>query len=136
MRRRRARETAKTAGCTPGTSSVDRDGLFHIVGRKEDFIKVNGFKVYATEVEKAIIGLTWVRACRARGKGRGRNGANRRPRRSDRPQRAPEGMEALLIMELRSVISEHKLPKRCVVWPALPKSPMGKILKSKIVTHS
>ena len=43
--------------------SVDRDGLFHIVGRKEDFIKVNGFKVYATEVEKAIIGLTWVKEC-------------------------------------------------------------------------
>ena len=43
--------------------SVDRDGLFHIVGRKEDFIKVNGFKVYATEVEKAIIGLDWVKEC-------------------------------------------------------------------------
>jgi acyl-coenzyme A synthetase/AMP-(fatty) acid ligase len=45
-------------------------------------------------------------------------------------------MEALLVKELRNLISEHKLPKRCVVWPALPKSPMGKILKSKIVAHS
>ena len=49
---------------------------------------------------------------------------------------APEGMEALLINELRNVLSEYKLPKRCVVWPALPKSPMGKILKSKIVAKS
>jgi long-chain acyl-CoA synthetase len=117
--------------------SVDGDGLFHIVGRKEDFIKVNGFKVYATEVEKAIIGLTWVKECAVLAEkdavGTERIVAYVVP---NDPTSSPEGMEALLIKELRSVISEHKLPKRCVVWPALPKSPMGKILKSKIVTHS
>ena len=30
--------------------SVDALGLFRVVGRKEDFVKVNGFKVYAAEV--------------------------------------------------------------------------------------
>jgi non-ribosomal peptide synthetase component E (peptide arylation enzyme) len=30
------------------------------------------------------------------------------------------------------VLSEHKLPRRCEVWPTLPKSPLGKILKSQI----
>ena len=117
--------------------SVDRDGLFHIVGRKEDFIKVNGFKVYATEVEKAIIGLTWVKECAVLAEkdavGSERIVAHIVPTDS---AGAPEGMESLLIKELRNVLSEHKLPKRCVVWPALPKSPMGKILKSKIVARS
>jgi acyl-coenzyme A synthetase/AMP-(fatty) acid ligase len=116
--------------------SVDDDGLFHIVGRKEDFIKVNGFKVYATEVEKAIIGLAWVKECAVLAEkdalGTERIVAHIVP--TD-PESSPEGMEALLIKELRSVISEYKLPKRCVVWPALPKSPLGKILKSKIVAH-
>jgi long-chain acyl-CoA synthetase len=117
--------------------SVGRDGLFHIVGRKEDFIKVNGLKVYATEVEKAIIGLTWVKECAVRAEkdavGTERIVAHVVP---IDPTSSPEGMEALLIKELRAVISEHKLPKHCVVWPELPKSPMGKILKSKIVTQS
>jgi acyl-CoA synthetase (AMP-forming)/AMP-acid ligase II len=114
--------------------SIDRDGLFHIVGRKEDFIKVNGLKVYATEVEKAIIGLAWVKECAVLAEkdadGTERIVAHFVP--VDATS-SPEGMQALLIKELRCLLSEHKLPKRCVVWPALPKSPMGKILKSKIV---
>jgi long-chain acyl-CoA synthetase len=117
--------------------SVDRDGLFHIVGRKDDFIKVNGFKVYATEVEKAIIGLAWVKECAVLADkdavGSERIVAHIVP--ADTAG-APEDMEALLVKELRGVLSEYKLPKRCVVWPALPKSPMGKILKSKIVARS
>lgn len=117
--------------------SVDRDGLFRIVGRKEDFIKVNGLKVYATEVEKAIIGLTWVKECAVLAErdaaGTERIVAHIVPTDS---AGSPEGMPALLLKELRSVISEHKLPKRCVVWPTLPKSPMGKILKSKIIAQS
>jgi long-chain acyl-CoA synthetase len=114
--------------------SVDRDGLFHIVGRKEDFIKVNGLKVFATEVEKAIIGLAWIKECAVLAEkdaaGTERIVAHIVPIDS---ARSPEGLQALLIKELRRVLSEHKLPKRCVIWPALPKSPMGKILKSKIV---
>lgn len=117
--------------------SVDRDGLFHVLGRKEDFVKVNGLKVYAAEVEKAIIGLDWIKECAVLGE-RDAAGAERIvahivPADSAGPS---EDVQALLIKELRSVISEHKLPKRCVVWSALPKSPMGKILKSKIAGRS
>ena len=64
---------------------------------------------------------------RARRQGRVRIGANRRAHRSYRLCQLSRGMEAVLIKELRTVLSEYKLPKRCVVWPALPKSPMGKI---------
>lgn len=113
--------------------SVDRDGLFHVVGRKEDFIKVNGLKVYAAEVEKAIIGLDWIKECAVLGE-RDATGAEQIvahivPAGS---ASSPEDVHSLLIERLRGVISEHKLPKRCVVWSALPKSPMGKILKSRI----
>ncbi len=116
--------------------SVDRDGLFHVVGRKEDFIKVNGFKVFAAEVEKAIIGLSWVKECAVLAE-RDETGTERIVAHivPTDPTAPREGMQALLITELRSALSDHKLPKRCVVWSALPKSPMGKILKSKIMTQ-
>jgi acyl-CoA synthetase (AMP-forming)/AMP-acid ligase II len=116
--------------------SIDDDGLFHIVGRKDDFIKVNGFKVYATEVEKAIIGLAWVKECAVLAE-KDALGTERIVAHIvlTEPASSSEGTEALLIKELRSVISDYKLPKQCVVWPALPKSPLGKILKSKIVAH-
>jgi acyl-CoA synthetase (AMP-forming)/AMP-acid ligase II len=117
--------------------SVGEDGLFRVVGRKEDFIKVNGLKVYAAEVEKAIIGLAWIKECAVLAEkdtgGTERIVAHIVP--AD-PRCDSDGMEAALIKELRTVISDYKLPKRCVVWPALPKSPMGKILKSRIGAHS
>jgi long-chain acyl-CoA synthetase len=118
--------------------SVDRDGLLQVVGRKEDFIKVNGLKVYAAEVEKAIIGLPWIKECAVLGEtdaaGAERIVAHIVP--GVDSAGSSEDMQALLIEGLRGAISEHKLPKRCVVWPALPKSPMGKILKSKIAGQS
>lgn len=113
--------------------SVDEDGQFRIVGRKEDFIKVNGFKVYAAEVEKAIISLSWVRECAVLAE-RDAVGTERIVAHivATDPAKPSEGVAALLVRELRGVISEHKLPKRCVLWPALPKSPLGKVLKSRI----
>jgi acyl-CoA synthetase (AMP-forming)/AMP-acid ligase II len=113
--------------------SVDGDGMFRIVGRKEDFIKVNGFKVYAAEVETAIIGLDWIKECAVVAEkdalGTERIVAHIVP--TDWT-RSPEAMETTLIQHLRTVVSEYKLPRRCVAWTELPKSPLGKILKAKI----
>ncbi|HVJ88383.1 MAG TPA: fatty acid--CoA ligase family protein, partial [Labilithrix sp.] len=117
--------------------SIDADGRFRIVGRKEDFIKVNGFKVYAAEVEKAIVGLPWIKECAVVSEkdalGTERIVAHIVPTDSTR---SSEEMHALLIRDLRMTLSEHKLPKRCVAWPELPKNPLGKILKSQIAAVS
>jgi long-chain acyl-CoA synthetase len=113
--------------------TIDEQGLFRIVGRKEDFIKVNGFKVYASEVETAIIGLPWVKECAVLAEkdplGAERTVAHIVP--SDWT-RSAEAMQAALARDLRAVVSDYKVPKRCVAWRELPKSPLGKILKSKI----
>lgn len=111
---------------------VDRDGLFRIVGRKEDFIKVNGFKVYASEVETAIIALDWIAECAvlAETDELGRESIIAHVVvRDDRPARA---VQDGILRHLRTVLSDYKLPRRCVVWQELPKNPLGKILKSKI----
>jgi acyl-CoA synthetase (AMP-forming)/AMP-acid ligase II len=113
--------------------TVDDDGLFRIVGRKEDFIKVNGFKVYAAEVEKALISLEWIKECAVVGEktelGSEQLVAHVVP--SDW-SRAPEVMEREMARHLVGRISDYKLPKRYVTWRELPKSAMGKILKSRI----
>lgn len=114
--------------------TVDSDGLFRIVGRKEDFIKVNGFKVYASEVETAIIAIDWIAECAVLAEkdalGSESITAHVVPR-DDRSQRA---VHEEILRHLRTVLSDYKLPKRCVVWRELPKNPLGKILKSKILT--
>jgi acyl-CoA synthetase (AMP-forming)/AMP-acid ligase II len=113
--------------------SVDEDGLFRIIGRKEDFIKVNGLKVYASEVEAAIIALDWVAECAVLGEkdalGNESLVAHLVPRDESR---SPKAVHEELTRHLRAVLSLHKIPKRCVLWRELPKSPLGKILKSKI----
>lgn len=117
--------------------SVDEHGRFRIVGRKEDFIKVNAFKVYAAEVEAAIIAIDWIAECAVLGEkdatGSESIVAHVVPRDAGR---ASDTVEADLVRALRGVISDHKIPKRCVVWRELPKNPLGKILKAKIRASS
>ena len=117
--------------------TVDAQGLFRIVGRKDDFIKVNGFKVYAAEVETAIIGLDWIVECAVLGErdelGTESMVAHVVPRDASR---SPRAVHDDLVRHLRTVVSDYKIPKRCVVWSELPKNPLGKILKAKIRSSS
>lgn len=115
---------------------VGADGLFRIVGRKEDFIKVNGFKVYASEVETAIIAIDWIAECAVLAE-RDALGTESIVAHVVVRDGHPGGdVHAELVRHLRAVLSEYKLPRRSVVWRELPKNPLGKILKSQIATHS
>jgi len=115
--------------------SVDDDGMFRIVGRKEDFIKVNGLKVYASEVETAIIAVPWIAECAVLGE-KDALGAETIVAhvvlRDGDAARTEKAAHDELVRHLRTVLSDYKLPKRCVVWRELPKNPLGKILKSQI----
>jgi acyl-CoA synthetase (AMP-forming)/AMP-acid ligase II len=110
---------------------VGTDGRFRIVGRKEDFVKVNGFKVYAAEVEAAIIALPWVAECAVVAE-RDAQGAERLVAHVVLGADAPEPFEPAVASHLRERLSEYKLPRRWVREDALPKNPLGKVLKSKI----
>jgi acyl-CoA synthetase (AMP-forming)/AMP-acid ligase II len=112
--------------------SVGDDGMLRIVGRKEDFIKVNGFKVYAAEVETAIIAVDWVAECAVLAERDAVGSESIVAHLVVREDRAPAAAHEQLVRQLRTVLSEHKLPRRTVVWPELPKNPLGKILKSQI----
>ncbi len=116
--------------------TVDDDGLFRIVGRKEDFIKVNGFKVYASEVETAIIAVDWVTECAVLAEKDELGSESIVAHVVPRGERTQREVQDDLVRHLRTVLSDYKLPKRCVVWRELPKNPLGKILKSKIRERS
>lgn len=113
--------------------SVDADGLFRVIGRKEDFVKINGFKVYASEVERAIIGIDWVKECAVIAE-RNEVGAEFMvaylvPADSDTVASVPVKE---VIGFLRQRLSEYKIPKKFVLRTELPKNALGKILKSRI----
>jgi long-chain acyl-CoA synthetase len=116
--------------------TVDGDGLFRIVGRKEDFIKVNGFKVYASEVETAIIAVDWIAECAVLSEQDELGTESIVAHLVPRGERSQREVQDDLVRHLRTVLSDYKLPKRCVVWRELPKNPLGKILKSKIRASS
>jgi acyl-CoA synthetase (AMP-forming)/AMP-acid ligase II len=113
--------------------SVDADGLFRVIGRKEDFVKINGYKVYASEVERAIIGIDWIKECAVIAE---KNDVGAEfmvaylvPADSDTVTTVPEKD---VISFLRQRLSEYKIPKKFVLRNELPKNALGKILKSRI----
>ncbi len=115
--------------------AVDGNGLFKIVGRKEDFVKINGLKVYAAEIEAEIIGLEWVKECAVLFEkdelATETIVAYIVPNSID-AKKEPSVLEKELLHYLRGRISDYKIPRQCVICSAFPKSPLGKILKTKI----
>lgn len=113
--------------------SVDADGMFRVIGRKEDFVKINGFKVYASEVERAIIGIDWVKECAVLAE---KNATGVETMVAYLVPADPEAMTVVpdkeVIQYLRKILSEYKIPKKFVLRTELPKNPLGKILKSRI----
>ncbi len=116
--------------------SVDADGMFRVIGRKEDFVKINGFKVYASEVERAIIGIDWVKECAVVAE---KSDTGVETMMAYLVPADPEAIKVIpekeVINFLRKVLSEYKIPKKYVLRSELPKNPLGKILKSKIKTE-
>ncbi len=129
-------DTATNDSMSEGFFSVgdlaheDRDGLFHIDGRKRDMIISGGVNVYPAELEEvlhthpavaeaAVIGVPdeeWgerVRAFVAL-----REGANATP--------------TELLAHCRTLLSSSKMPREVVVLDELPKNPTGKVLKREL----
>ena len=113
---------------TGDVGRMDEDGFFYILDRKNDMLISGGYNVYPREVEDvllevpgvveaAVIGLpdeTW----------------------GDRVQAVVAGAEGLsaetVLAHARSRLAGHKCPKTITVWPELPKSGAGKILRRRV----
>ncbi|WP_134766202.1 long-chain fatty acid--CoA ligase [Nocardioides sp. 1609] len=109
---------------------LDDDGYLFIVDRAKDMVITGGFNVYSTEVEQALMAHPDVQDCAVVGlpdeKWGERVVAVVQPRAGARPD--PAEVTAFVKARIGSV----KAPKQVEVWSDLPRSKVGKVLKTDI----
>ncbi len=109
---------------------LDADGWLSVVDRAKDMIITGGFNVYSAEVEQALMAHDAVRDCGVVGLPDDKWGERVVAVVQLHPGAAVE--EAALIAFAKERIGSVKSPKQVLVWPDLPRSTVGKILKTEI----
>jgi acyl-CoA synthetase (AMP-forming)/AMP-acid ligase II len=108
----------------------DEDGYVYIVDRKRDMIISGGFNVFSTEVEGRLLAHEAVQDCAVIGVPDEKWGEA-----VTAVIELRAGMVATpdeLIAFCRPVLGGVKTPKSIEIWPTLPRSPVGKVLKRAI----
>ena len=109
---------------------LDDDGFLFIVDRAKDMIITGGFNVYSVEVEQALMQHPDVQDSAVVGLPDDKWGeavvavVQLRAGRSVRPEE--------IIAFVKARIGSMKAPKRVDVWPDLPRSKVGKVLKKDV----
>src|SRR3954454_8872376 len=110
---------------------LDEDGYLFIVDRLKDMIITGGFNVYSAEVEQALMQHPAVRDCAVVGLPDDKWG-----------ERVTAVIEAgsdisadELIAFVKQRIGSVKAPKQIELWPELPRSKIGKVLKADVRTR-
>ena len=107
---------------------LDDEGYLFIVDRLKDMIITGGFNVYSAEVEQALMQHPAVRDCAVIGLPDEKWG-----------ERVTAVIEAgadvtadELIAFVKARIGSVKAPKQIELWPQLPRSKVGKVLKAQV----
>ncbi len=108
----------------------DPDGFLYIVDRKKDMIITGGFNVFSAEVEGAINGHPAVENCAVIGVPDPKWGEAVKAVVVLKP--GQNVTEQVLIDFVKQRIGSVKAPKTVEFWPELPRSPVGKVVKTKI----
>jgi long-chain acyl-CoA synthetase len=116
---------------TGDIAKMDADGYFYILGRLKELIKVNGLQVWPTEVEAVLVKHHKISEAAVAGVNDDVTG---------------EAVKAWVVMRdyapldpkdvqlfCRSSLAGYKIPKEIVAVEALPKSPIGKVLRRELV---
>jgi fatty-acyl-CoA synthase len=109
---------------------LDDDGYLFIVDRAKDMIISGGFNVYSTEVEQALLAHPDVQDCAVFGLPDAKWGE--RVAAVVQPRTGATLVPAELIAFVKHRIGSVKAPKQIDVWPELPRSKVGKILKNEV----
>ncbi len=115
---------------TGDVGRIDPEGFLHIVDRRKDMIITGGFNVYSAEVEQVILGLPGVQDCAVIGVPDSTWGEAVKAVVQPLPGAALDA--AAIIAACRPQLGGVKTPKTVEIWPDLPRSPAGKILKREI----
>jgi len=109
---------------------LDDDGFLFIVDRAKDMVITGGFNVYSAEVEQALMAHPAVADCAVVGLPDDKWGERVTAVLQLRPGAELDTTE--LTSFVRTRIGGVKTPKQIEVWPDLPRSKIGKVLKAEI----
>jgi acyl-CoA synthetase (AMP-forming)/AMP-acid ligase II len=109
---------------------LDDEGYLHIVDRAKDMVITGGFNVYSAEVEQAVMAHDAVRDCAVIGLPDDKWGERVTAVVQLRPGTELDTGELIAFVKER--IGSVKAPKQIEVWPELPRSTIGKVLKADI----
>jgi len=109
---------------------LDPDGYLYIVDRAKDMIITGGFNVYSAEVEQVILAHPAVQDCAVIGLPDEKWGERVTAILQLRPG------QTVTADEVRGYVRERlgsvKAPKQVEIWPDLPRSKVGKVLKADV----
>ncbi|HEY5858027.1 MAG TPA: long-chain fatty acid--CoA ligase [Aldersonia sp.] len=109
---------------------LDPDNYLYIVDRAKDMIISGGFNVYSVEVEQALLEHPDVGDCAVFGMPDDKWGERVTAVLQLHPGRSVEPDDAIAFVKAR--IGSVKAPKSVLIWPDLPRSKVGKVLKAQI----
>jgi acyl-CoA synthetase (AMP-forming)/AMP-acid ligase II len=108
----------------------DGDGWVYLVDRKRDMIISGGFNIFPSEVEKAVIAHPAVQDCAVIGVPDPDWGEAVKAVVESKPGAALDVSE--LAAFCRARLPGYKTPKSFEIWPELPRSVAGKVLRRKV----
>ena len=109
---------------------LDATGYLYIVDRAKDMVITGGFNVYSAEVEQALMAHDDVRDCAVIGLPDDKWGERVCAVVQLQPGAAVDGEELMAFVKKR--LGSVKAPKQVEIWPDLPRSTVGKVLKTEI----
>lgn len=117
---------------TGDVATMDAAGFLRIVDRKKDLVLVSGFNVYPNEVEAALAKMDAVLEAAVVAIPDARSGEAVRAYVVKNPDHPGELTAEAVQRHCRTLLSDYKVPKSVVFREALPKSPIGKILRKDL----
>jgi fatty-acyl-CoA synthase len=112
---------------------LDGDSYLFIVDRAKDMIITGGFNVYSVEVEQALMQHADVQDCAVVGLPDDKWGE--RVTAIVQPYPGRDIAVAELVAFVKERLGSVKAPKQVEVWPDLPRSKIGKVLKGEVKAH-
>jgi fatty-acyl-CoA synthase len=112
---------------------LDPDNYLYIVDRAKDMIISGGFNVYSAEVEQALLAHPAVLDCAVVGLPDDKWGERVTAVIQSHPGQDVTDDELRAFVKAR--LGSVKTPKQIEVWPDLPRSRVGKILKTEVKTR-
>lgn len=113
---------------TGDIGTMDEDGFFYLLDRKNDMLVSGGYNVYPREVEDVLLSCEGVTETAVIGLPDEKWGERVHAVIAGRPELSVDAINEICVANLAG----YKRPRGIDIWPELPKSAAGKILRREV----